>query len=155
MLENNALGQPQAKSSPVQFFGCEKWFQNAVTNLERYSRTFIVDRKDRAGNSIPLRRTDANADSSLPWRRVNGIADQICQHLAQLTWKSVNAARLALLQIYPDVLSIQLNHIERKHGLHHVLQIKFNRDFRLAMKREDLFGDLGHAFQLFGGLAEK
>ena len=53
------------------------------------------------------------------------------------------------------MFGLQLDHVEREHGLHHVLEVELNRDLGFAMERENLLRDLCYTLQLSGGLLKK
>jgi hypothetical protein len=72
-------------------------------------------------------------------RSVNGIANKVGKNLAQLAGKSMDAKRGSFLIVDIDVFGLQLDHVEREHGLHHVLKVELNRDLGFALEERICF----------------
>ncbi len=101
MMPLNNLGtDPEANASAKNALGAEKSFENPVLRFRTHTATVIGNCDHHAFAIVfPVAPVTASQQQSalLLWQSVDGICDQIVQHLPDLSLKAGNAS----LRLFP------------------------------------------------------
>ncbi len=85
---DNIFADPQAQTCSDIFLGGDEWFEQPRANLRCNTGTVVDDRETHSLPTFALHRTsggDTNSDSPVLVDRIDAVAEQVCQELANFS----------------------------------------------------------------------
>lgn len=123
MILNNLFRYPKAKTRPYGFLGCEERFKDSSQVRGRDSCAIVCNRNANSWNApisilpapIALSVSDSDTDCPIKKNRINAVAQQIGENLAQFTRKPDNLSFRIKVQLDVDspVLGLGGKHREQ------------------------------------------
>src|SRR5690349_12194951 len=88
MISNNLFRHPKSKPRSYRFLGCEKWFKDSLQIRGRNPHAIISNRSANSCyslTSILVSVSNSDVNCAIETDRINAIAQQIGENLAQFT----------------------------------------------------------------------
>ena len=119
ILLHDSLANPQPQAGSFRRFGAEKRLKNSPRILRPDTRSGVDDGNL---NSAPLpgpicRHTHAHTENATVWHGLDGIADQVEEHLPKLDRKPLHEARRKRGLVKLDSIALQSVLLQCEHAL--------------------------------------